>query len=211
MCSANGELYAVKPDNRICKAPTIWTTTNSKFDLALAQAWAVRRSALLDRRKTSLPIPLAVQLTNQRMIAVDPVLINLAVAVTHAVHPFEAQRHISVRPRGNPADEYCIAATRVVGDFQPEIRNVAQQFMQRPHIGLHAFQRRVQARPISFDIRRQFIARPTEIRSGPERGVLFDAPCRAHQRAVEKTGDAGEPSIDRKFANVRPACQLPAG
>src|SRR5471032_1178094 len=84
------------------------------------------------------------------MIAVDPVLINLAITVTHAVHPFEAQRHISVRPRGNPSDEDCIAATRVVGDFQPEIRNVAQQFMQRPHIGLHALQRRVRTRPISL-------------------------------------------------------------
>jgi len=45
---------------------------------------SAERSALLERIKTRLPIPLAVQLMNQRMIAVDPVLINLAIAVTDA-------------------------------------------------------------------------------------------------------------------------------
>jgi hypothetical protein len=113
-----------------------------------------------------LPILLPVQRLNQRMIAVDPVLINAAIAVTNAVHPFEAQRHIAVRTRCNPANEDRIGATRVVGHFQPEIRNVAQQFMQRANVGFHALQRRLQSRPISFNIRREFVARLAEIRRG---------------------------------------------
>jgi len=83
--------------------------------------------------------------------------------------------------------------------------------VQRPHIGFHAFQRRVQSRPISLDICRQFIARPVEVRRGPEGGVFLHAPCRAYQGAIEKAGNAGEPSIDGKFANIRSARQLPAG
>src|SRR5471032_2870553 len=99
MCSESVGQYAVKRGKRICKVLTIWTTTKSECARGLGrQVRHVGPSALADRRKTCLPIPLAVQLMNQRMIAVDPVFINLAIAVTHAVHSFKAQRHIAVHP-----------------------------------------------------------------------------------------------------------------